>query len=182
MPFGRRGSLAKVCDTEKSLLDGALRCLFLTAVILATFAFGWKVGTFEKFPHTTLFKAYKTAKTQIELLTREKYVFGHSRFVNIAPDSVKAHRFEFVAATALTDPILVPGGFGQFAEYCPRHAGCLAVEYAGNGTVVHAYPYRPQEIEKTTPSSPFRTSSRPASQWASMHVLSPCPSTPMETC
>ena len=155
MPFGRRGSLAKVCDIKRSLLDGALRCLFLTAVILATFAFGWRVGTFEKFPHTTLLRAYKTAKTQIELLTREKYVFRHSRFVNIAPDSVKAHRFEFVAAATLADPILVPGGFGQFAEYCPGYAGCLAVEYAGNGTVVHTYPYRPGEIEKKPPLVAF---------------------------
>ena len=70
--------------------------------------------------------------------------------MNIDPGRVETHRWEFVAADTLTDPILVPGGFGQFAEYCPGHTGCLAVEYAGNGTVLHAYPYRPEEIEKTT--------------------------------
>ena len=100
MPFGRRSSLAKGCDIERSSLDGALRYLFLTAVILATFAFGWRVGTFEKFPHAILFKAYKTAKTQIQLLTN---TYSRSIFVNIAPDSVKAHRFEFVAVAALAD-------------------------------------------------------------------------------
>lgn len=155
MPFDRRGALAKVHNSERSLLDRAPRFLFLAAVILATFAVGWRVGTFEIFPHAILFNAYKTAKTQIKLITEENYVFRRSRFVNIAPNSVKAHRFEFFAAAALADPVLIAGGFGQFAEYCPGHAGCLAVEYAGNGTVIHAYPYRPGEIEKTTPLAAF---------------------------
>ena len=133
-------------------MDKAPRFLFLTAVILATFAFGWRVGTFEKFPHAILFKAYKTAKTQIQLLTN---TYSRSIFVNIAPDSVKAHRLEFVAAAALADPILVPGGLGEFAEHCPGHVGCLAVVYAGDGRVVQAYPYRPDEIEKTAPLVAF---------------------------
>ena len=136
-------------------MDKVPRFLFLTAVILATFAFGWRVGTFEKFPHAILVKAYKTVGTHIELLTREKYAYRRLRFVNIAPDSVKAHRFEFVTVAALADPILVPGGLGKFAEHCPGHAGCLAVVYAGNGGVVHAYPYRPDEIEKIAPLVAF---------------------------
>ena len=128
------------------------RFLFVTAIILAAFAISWGVGTSRIFPHTILFDAYKTAKTQIGFFTNKTSVWSRQppEFVNIAPDRVETHRFEFVAADALTDPILVLGGFGQFAEYCPGHAGCLAVEYAGNGEVRHAYPYRPEEIEKTT--------------------------------
>ena len=117
--------------------------------MLATFTVGWGVGTSRIFPHAILFDAYKTAKTQIEWLRDKNLIWKNHRFVNVDPDRVETHRFEFVAADNLTDPILVPGGFGQFAEYCPGHAGCLAVEYASNGTVLHAYPYRPEEIEKT---------------------------------
>ena len=129
--------------------------LLLTAVILAAFAYGWRVGTFEIFPHAILFNAYKTAKTQIELFEDEIPALRGREFVNVAPGRVETHRFEFVAAPALTDPILVPGGLGRFTEYCPGHAGCLAVEYADNGAVVHAYPYRPEEIEKTPPLVDF---------------------------
>ena len=158
MPFDRRGALAKEHDSGRSLLDGAPRFLFLAAVILAAFAVGWRVRTFEIFPHAILFNAYKTAKTHIEFSEEEIRkipALSRGEFVNVVPDRVEAHRFEFVAAAALTDPILVPGGFGRFAEYCPGHAGCLAVEYADNGAVVHAYPYRPEEIEKTPPLLAF---------------------------
>lgn len=153
MPFDRRGALAKVHNSGMSLLERVPLFLFLAAAILAAFAVGWRVGTFEKFPHAILFKAYKTAKTQIRVLRNDAYI--SAIFVNIAPDRVKAHRFEFVAAAALADPILVPGGLGQFAEHCPGHAGCLAVVYADNGRVIHAYPYRPDEIEKTAPLVAF---------------------------
>lgn len=155
MLFDRRGIPTKEHNNGRSLLDKAPRFLFLTAVLLAAFAIGWKVRTFGIFPHAILFDAYKTAKTQIEFLTDKNPTWKALNFVNVAPDRVETHRFEFVAADALTDPILVPGGFGQFAEYCPGHVGCLAVEYAGNGAVLHAYPYRPEEIEKTIPLVDF---------------------------
>lgn len=152
MPLGRCDSPAKGHYSERSLLDRAARFLFVIAAILATFALGWGVGTSGKFPQAVLAKAYKTAETHIRILTN---TYNHWIFVNIAPDSVKAHRFEFVAAAALADPILVPGGVGQFAEHCPGHAGCLAIVYAGKGRVVHTYPYRPDEIEKTAPLAAF---------------------------
>ena len=155
MLFDRRWVPAKMYDDGRSLLDKTPRLLFLATVILATFVTSWGIVTFEIFPHAILFNAYKTAKTQSGFLTARKPVFRRLKFVNIVPDDVEAHRFEFVAADALVDPILVPGGVGQFAEYCPGHVGCLAIEYDGGGDVVHAYPYRPEEIEKTTPLVDF---------------------------
>ena len=138
-------------DDGRSLLDRALRFLFLATVILAAFAIGWGAGAFKIYPHAILINTYKTAKTQIEWFTGKESVIGNIRFVDIAPDRVEAYRFEFVAARTLTDPILVTGGLEQFAEYCPGHVGCLAIEYDGGGNVVQAYPYRPEEIEKTPP-------------------------------
>lgn len=108
-------------------------------------------GAFKIYPHAILINTYKTAKTQIEWFTGKESVIGNIRFVDIAPDRVEAYRFEFVAARTLTDPILVTGGLEQFAEYYPGHVGCLAIEYDGGGNVVQAYPYRPEEIEKTPP-------------------------------
>ena len=149
------GVPAKAHNSERSLLHRVERYLFVTAVLLATFTVGWSVATFGIFPHSILFNAYKTAETQIDFLTGERHELRRVRFVNIAPDRAETHRFEFVAAATFADPILVPGGLGRFAEHCPGHAGCLAVVYAGNGRVIHAYPYRPDEIEKTTPLVAF---------------------------
>lgn len=155
MPFDRRRTPTKEHDNGRSLLDRAPRVLFLTAVILAAFAVGWRVGALEIFPHVILSNAYKTAETYIEFFEEEIPALRGREFVNVAPGRVETHRFEFVAASTLTDPIRVPGGLGRFTEYCPGHAGCLAVEYADNGAVVHAYPYRPEEIEKTPPLVDF---------------------------
>ena len=118
--------------------------LFIIAVGLAGFTAGTYIAKFRVFPHDILSSAYKTARV---LVASDK---RRGRFVTVAPDSVEAHRFEFITAQVLTDPILVWGGESQFAEYCPGHVGCLAVEYTGRGDIRHAYPYRPKEIEKAT--------------------------------
>lgn len=135
--------------------DRLPRFLFVAAVILAAFALGWKVGTFKIFPHAILSDGYKSAKMQIALLTARELVPGFVRFVDVVPDRVEMHRWEFVAADALVDPVLVTGGYGKFAEYCPGHVGCLAVEYEGDKNVLHAYPYRSEEIEKIDPIVAF---------------------------
>lgn len=130
MPFDRCGVCAKVHKGVTSLFDRASQTLFVTVIILAIFTIGLGVGTFKIFPYAILSNAYNTAKNQVEFLTDKNFVVWHTRppeFVNIDPGRVETHRWEFVAADTLTDPILVPGGFGQFAEYCPGQAGCLAV-------------------------------------------------------
>ena len=40
---------------------------------------------------------------------------------------------------------LITGGEAQFLEYCPEH-GCAAVILKRDGTLLHAYPYRPEEL------------------------------------
>ena len=47
---------------------------------------------------------------------------------------------------ALTAGLLWAGGEGMFREYCPER-GCLAVEFSPAGDVVHAYPYRLDEVD-----------------------------------
>lgn len=126
--------------------------LFIVAVVLAAFAAGMYVHWSKVFPYEVVHSAYSTAKTLIEF-HGPRLGPKPQRFVDISPGSVEARRFEFLAADALTDPILVPGGLGQFAETCPGEAGCLAVKYADRGRAIHAYPFRPEEIESAPPRS-----------------------------
>ncbi len=125
--------------------------LFVIAVGLAGFTAGAYVIKFQVFPYGFVHSAYKTAQVLVDAFVennRGALRIGKGHFVTVAPDSVEAHRFEFITAQALPDPILVWGGMSQFAEYCPGHVGCLAVEYAGRGDVRHTYPYRPKAIEQ----------------------------------
>ena len=118
--------------------------------MLATFAAGMYVQKTEVFPHGVISSATKTATTLFERASAPPLLLKPwKNFVNVEPDSVAAHRFEFFDSDELADPILVAGERGRFAEYCPDYAGCLAVEYASAGKVVRAYPWRPDEIEKT---------------------------------
>ena len=65
---------------------------------------------------------------------------------------VDMHRIRLIDGAPLADPVLFPGGRGKFAEHCPDHAGCIAVEYAARGEVRHAWPYRPEEIARAARS------------------------------
>ena len=125
--------------------------LFVIAVGLAGFTAGTLVMRFRVFPHDTIHSAYQVTLSLYHYIA-QKTVRGEleseKTVVNVAPDGVEAHRIKFLTAAALTNPVLFWGGAMQFAEYCPGHAGCLAVEYARRGEVRHAYPYRIEELEK----------------------------------
>ena len=126
------------------------------AVGLAGFTAGASVVEFDMAPYATISFAYRTAlslRTFIAEKRGAQPLAEWKDFVDVAPDGVEAHRIKSLTAAALTDPTLVWGGPKQFAEYCPGHAGCLAVEFAGSGEVRHAYPYRPEEIEKAAIAS-----------------------------
>ena len=135
-----------------ALLGKAPMLLFVAALMLAAFAGGLYVARHKVFPHALLSAAYKTfvAAVEVNLNLRAPSlpIWRSWEFVDVPPLQAAARRFEFIGNDRLTDPILVPGGRGYFREYCPDHAGCLAVEYAGRGEVRHAWPYRPDELEK----------------------------------
>ena len=135
-----------------ALLGKAPMLLFVAALMLAAFAGGLYVARHKVFPHALLSAAYKTfvAAVEVNLNLRAPSlpIWRSWEFVDVPPLQAAARRFEFIGNDRLTDPILVPGGRGYFREYCPDHAGCFAVEYAGRGEVRHAWPYRPDELEK----------------------------------
>ena len=121
--------------------------LFVGALMLAAFAGGLCAARYKVFPHALLSAAYKTFVAAVEVNFRVPSR-DRRRFADVHPDQAAARRFEFMGSDRLTDPIVVPGGRHRFREHCPDYVGCLAVEYAGRGEVRHAWPYRPDELEK----------------------------------
>ena len=121
--------------------------MFVAALMLAAFAGGVYVTRYRVFPYDLLRTAHKTftAAVALNFPTSPSVLI---EFADVPPDQAAARRFEFMGSDHLIGPILVPGGLGYFREYCPDHVGCIAVEYAGRGEVRHAWPYRPDELEK----------------------------------
>ena len=119
--------------------------LVVAALLLAAFAGGMYVALYKVFPYDILSSARKTFLASVNANLHDRHP---GKFVDVPPGQAAARRFEFIGSDRLADPILVPGGRGQFRELCPDHAGCIAVEYAGRGEVRHAWPYRPEELEK----------------------------------
>ena len=61
-------------------------------------------------------------------------------------DDASASRIELVEGVGFAAPILVQAERGAFRDLCPGEHGCLAVQYSRSGEVLHAYPYRPGDI------------------------------------
>ena len=127
--------------------------LLAAALALATFAGGVWVGHFRAFPFYTIRSAWRTLET-LTTLPRVIPAFNSPpaaewrwRPTAFPLGRLDAHRIR-LAEGALADPILLVGGWEYFAEHCPGHPGCIAVEYAGRGEVRRVWPYRPEEIAR----------------------------------
>ena len=124
--------------------------LFVGALAIVVFLGGIQVARTNAFPYELL----KSAK-----LTAENLIATHPSFadppwlrqvaaVDPPPGRLEAARIVLRDPSGMADRIVFPGGAGRFAELCPGHPGCIAVEYAGPAQVARAYPYRPREIEQ----------------------------------
>lgn len=117
--------------------------LFAIAVLVVVFIAGAYVGRYKKPPYNTIrsalvtYGAWKSARDRI----RNPRNYEPSSLFGREGDA----RIEFVSGNVLADPVLLQAkGAGELTEHCP--AGCIAVEYAGAGEAVHAYPYFPDSI------------------------------------
>ncbi|MDD3289034.1 MAG: arylsulfotransferase family protein, partial [Alphaproteobacteria bacterium] len=61
--------------------------------------------------------------------------------------SLKDDRVQSFKLPSGDERFLMIGGPNYFLDLCPKH-GCIAVEFARDGKVAHAYPYLPEEIAK----------------------------------
>ncbi len=124
--------------------------LFGAALAVVVFLGGVQVGLTKAFPYELFQSAWRTADAIRDKWYRQSLGLPESAPVDLSPGEVEAARIVFHNQSGLTDRIVWPGGVGRFAELCPGHPGCVAVEYVGQGQVARAYPYRPSEIEQAT--------------------------------
>ena len=92
------------------------------------------------------------ATVQDELRSR----FRIRHFLCPATRTPPVQRVEFIVGNELADPVLVKGEVGTFLEHCPGPWGCLAAQYSRLGTVVHAWPFRPDAIAAANSASALR--------------------------
>lgn len=150
--------------TRATLLKLAVAACFLGA-IGAAFAYGTLVGRHQWFPYAIMsdvlgtFRAQPAgksgdanAKTPVwfEVVpagpgtTTSPF---RAKFGDVRPENAAANRIERLGGGSLGGPVLWFGGPFQFLDYCPEW-GCIAVEYAADGALAHAYPYRPRALER----------------------------------
>ena len=125
--------------------NGLLACLFVVAIAMAGFGTGAFVGHYRVFPYEIMREAVQGVRAIVRDVTDTTAGQDHlERRVSEFPASeVAVNRIQ--DPEALTAGLLWPGGEGMFREYCPQR-GCIAVEFSATGDVVHAYPYRLDEI------------------------------------
>jgi hypothetical protein len=122
------------------------RVLFGVALLIGSFAYGVIVGRYEVFPYELIHKANVTLRTALDRFeTGPDASIMFQRFSEIDRAEATAKRFRPLGTGNADEPLLVYGGMHQFREVCPE-LGCIAVEFARSGEVMHAYPYRPNEI------------------------------------
>ena len=116
--------------------------------MLAAFGLGMFAGRTEAWPYRLVADAVKTGAALTDASLGE--LPGTRRLVATPPEQAAAARIRVHGEGALADRVLFVGGRGQFAEECPGYDGCLAVEYGSGGEVVHAIPYRLDELPRAT--------------------------------
>ena len=142
----RRDAAGRLRAALSRLLDRAPPALFALAAALTAFAAGMYVERTEVWPYRVVADALRTAATLRESsLEGDDPVLRYAAFADVPPGRAAAERIRFHGADALADPVLFQGERGHFAELCPGYEGCLAVEYAGAGEAVRAWPYRLDE-------------------------------------
>ena len=126
------------------MLDRLAGFFFILALVLASVTYGVFASSFGWFPRDLIHSVYKTARVFWINHNREDHgtLVG---FTSIAAADAIANRQGLLNNSSLPEAVLVYGGRYQFSELCPDQ-GCVAVSYAADGSVLHAYPYKPEAI------------------------------------
>ncbi len=124
--------------------NSLLACMFVLAIAIAAFGGGAYVGHYRVFPYQLIRDAALGVRAIVRDVTNTASDSKERRVSEFFTTEVAVNRIEDPGA--LTSGLLWPGGEGLFREYCPER-GCLAVEFSQSGEVVHAYPYRLDELD-----------------------------------
>ena len=124
--------------------NGLFACLFVAAIAIAAFGVGAYVGHYRVFPYQVIREAARGVRAIVRDVTDTTSDSMERRVSEFSTVETAANRIRNPGA--LTTGLLWAGGEGMFREYCPER-GCLAVEFSPAGDVVHAYPYRLDEVD-----------------------------------
>jgi hypothetical protein len=130
---------------------------FVASVCALSTLLGVTIVEFRLPPYQTLRGAYVVFLDLKEAYVQQdvgKFEF----FSNVPLENLAAGRIQKLKPAASSN-LLVFGGLYEFMDLC-LGGGCLAVAYSGEGKVLHAYPYRPEEIfaANSTPQYPYEYS------------------------
>lgn len=125
------------------------RAVFVISIGVLCFAIGFLFRENEWFPYRTYLNVQKTLTALHDQLAMP---FPGNELINFSGGDFKDLQHNRVIAVApapeasADEHFLLSGGLYQYLDYCPDR-GCIAVEVARDGKLVHAYPYRPREFE-----------------------------------
>lgn len=126
--------------------DQIAQGLFVAALLLLAFGWGFRAGGRDWFPRRMLLAAKMTYTS----LKFQFFEYGYYQIAGVSDVSAKrviAARFKSYTSQHLPENFLITGGPYQFREFCPKY-GCLAVELTREGKLVSAVPFIPSEFEK----------------------------------
>lgn len=126
------------------MLDRLAGSFFILALVFSSITYGVLASLKGWYPADQIKSIYKTVIVYKENHERPDHgkLIG---FVDSSSSNGIDKRLKTLDESAVNEPILVFGGRFQFGELCPQD-GCLAVSFNADGSVLHAYPYRPDEI------------------------------------
>jgi hypothetical protein len=142
--------------TGQYIARGVPVILLAWAFGCVAFLYGYQVGDRHWFPFAALNDARVAAHIIRFKLQHPDRVRALRQWTNISPDDGKMMRV--ISEEPVNDDtnFLLSGGPGQYLEYCPDH-GCAAVILRRDGSLVHSYPYRPDElVTRRTMSLPYQ--------------------------
>jgi len=125
--------------------------LFVFSIAFFAFLYGVAVGYYQFFPFTEL----HSARVSAQVIYRQLFARDLNRdegFVGFTDIPLRdLHKSRIVTvdrAAGASEEFLFTGGIDQYYDYCPRH-GCIAVRFRRDGSMVHAWPFLPEEFQKT---------------------------------
>ena len=146
---------ASVSDVLRAITRYLPIALFAWSVVFAAFVYGFLLGDLRLRFYNGL------EDTRIAVVILWEKVFNPNRireagqWSDIAPSEIHKHRVVVHEPVDDDAAFLLTGGQAQFLEYCPEH-GCAAVILDRNGGLIHAYPFRPDELtSKRTLDLPY---------------------------
>jgi hypothetical protein len=152
-PDGRGGTASVREAKGRGLLSSCSRFVvrYLPVALMAwglgfaLFMLGFLVGALHLPSYDQIEEARLTALIAWRKLTDSDRLPSLGPWSDVSLDQIQKHRVVVKEPVNDDSAFLVTGGEAQFLEFCPGH-GCAAVILKRDGTLVHAYPYRPEEL------------------------------------